>query len=117
MADFQKPCKRFIRVEGEKRMEKLTPSEVTEKLSTVPAWKLTDEKWIERKYRFRDYLNGIDFVQQVANLSEKSNHHPFISIDYKVVTIRISSWNAKGLTVLDFELAQKYDEFYQQVKK
>lgn len=98
-------------------MEKLNPSEVTEKLSTVPNWKLTDEKWIERKYRFRDYLNGIDFVQHVANLSEKANHHPFISIDYKVVTLRISSWNAKGLTSLDFELAQKYDEFYIQIKK
>lgn len=97
-------------------MGKLSPAEVTEKLTTVPNWKLTDEKWIERKYRFREYLNGIDFVQNVANLSEKVNHHPFISIDYKVVTIRISSWNAKGLTALDFELANKYDEFYLQIK-
>jgi 4a-hydroxytetrahydrobiopterin dehydratase len=93
-------------------MEKLLPSEVQEKLSSVPKWKLTDGKWIERKYRFRDYLKGIDFVQSVANLSEQVNHHPFISIDYKVVTLRISSWNAKGLTALDFELAAKYDEFY-----
>ncbi|MBY0147955.1 4a-hydroxytetrahydrobiopterin dehydratase [Neobacillus niacini] len=93
-------------------MEKLLPHEVQEKLSSVPKWKLTDEKWIERKYRFRDYLKGIDFVQSVATLSEQVNHHPFISIDYKVVTLRISSWNAKGLTALDFELAAKYDEFY-----
>ncbi len=97
-------------------MEKLTPSEVQEKLSPIPNWRLTDEKWIERKYRFRDYLKGIDFVQQVANLSEQVNHHPFISIDYKVVTIRISSWNARGLTALDFELALKYDEFFEQMK-
>lgn len=96
-------------------MEKLLPSEVQEKLSSVPNWKLTDEKWIERKYRFRDYLKGIDFVQSVANLSEQVNHHPFISIDYKVVTLQISSWNAKGLTALDFELAAKYDEFYLEV--
>ncbi len=101
---------------GVKTMEKLTPSEVQEKLSSVPDWRLTDEKWIERKYRFRDYLKGIDFVQSVANLSEQVNHHPFISIDYKVVTLRISSWNAKGLTTLDFDLATKYDEFYLQTK-
>lgn len=99
-----------------KIVEKLTPSEVQEKLSSVPDWRLTDEKWIERKYRFRDYLKGIDFVQSVANLSEQANHHPFISIDYKVVTLRISSWNAKGLTALDFELATKYDEVYLKVK-
>ncbi len=99
-----------------KIVEKLTPSEVQEKLSSVPDWRLTDEKWIERKFRFRDYLKGIDFVQSVANLSEQANHHPFISIDYKVVTLRISSWNAKGLTALDFELATKYDEVYLKVK-
>lgn len=98
-------------------MEKLMPSEVQEKLSSVPDWRLTDEKWIERKYRFRNYLKGIDFVQHVANLSENANHHPFISIDYKVVTLRISSWNARGLTALDFELATKYDEFYEQMKR
>jgi 4a-hydroxytetrahydrobiopterin dehydratase len=97
-------------------MEKLTPAEVQEKLSSVADWKLTDEKWIERKYRFRDFLQGIDFVHSVANLSEQVNHHPFISIDYKVVTLRISSWNAKGLTALDFELATKYDGFYLQMK-
>jgi 4a-hydroxytetrahydrobiopterin dehydratase len=101
---------------GEKRMEKLLPSEVQEKLSSVPDWRLTDEKWIERKYRFRDYLKGIEFVNLAANLSEQFNHHPFISIDYKVVTLRISSWNARGLTALDFELAVKYDEFYLQTK-
>jgi 4a-hydroxytetrahydrobiopterin dehydratase len=102
---------------GEKHLEKLTESEIQEKLLTVPKWKLTDEKWIERKYRFLDYLNGIDFVQQVANLSEKSNHHPFISIDYKVVTLKITSWNAKGLTALDFKLVNKYDELYVKIKK
>ncbi|SDN30252.1 4a-hydroxytetrahydrobiopterin dehydratase [Bacillus sp. OK048] len=96
-------------------MEKLTSSEVQEKLSSVPNWRLTDEKWIERKYRFRDYLKGVDFVLQVANLSEQVNHHPFISIDYKVVTVRISSWHARGLTVLDFDLARKYDEYYLQI--
>jgi 4a-hydroxytetrahydrobiopterin dehydratase len=99
-----------------KKLDKITPSEVQEKLSSVPDWRLADEKWIERKYRFRDYLKGIDFVQQIANLSEQVNHHPFISIDYKVVTVRISSWNARGLTALDFDLATKYDEFYLRLK-
>jgi 4a-hydroxytetrahydrobiopterin dehydratase len=98
-------------------MEKLTPMEVQEKLPIIPNWKLTDEKWIERKYRFLDYLNGIEFVHEVANLSEEANHHPFISIDYKLVTLRISSWNAKGLTALDFDLAAKYDALYLQIKK
>lgn len=98
-------------------MEKLSEQEIQEQLATVPKWKLSEEKWIERKYRFQEYLNGIEFVQMVANLSEKANHHPFISIDYKLVTLKITSWQAKGLTALDFDLAKKYDELFLQIKK
>jgi len=83
-------------------------------LQKMDGWKLTDERWIIKKYRFQEYLKGIQFVQKVAQLSEDANHHPFISIDYKLITIKISSWRAKGLTELDFELAKKYDEIFQE---
>jgi hypothetical protein len=46
----------------------------------------------------------------------RSKPHPFISIDYKLITVKISSWRAKGLTKLDFELAKKYDEVYEKMK-
>ena len=98
-------------------MDKLSEADVHEKLTDNPNWKLVDEKWIQRKYRFKDYLNGIEFVQNVAQLSEKMNHHPFISIDYKLISIKITSWRARGLTALDFTLAEKYDELYLQIKK
>ncbi|ALC82364.1 MULTISPECIES: 4a-hydroxytetrahydrobiopterin dehydratase [Bacillus] len=98
-------------------MKKLNESEIQEQLTKVAEWKLTDEKWIVRKYRFLEYLNGIEFVQGVADTSEKINHHPFISIDYKVVTLKLTSWQARGLTVLDFELANQFDELYIQMKR
>ncbi|WP_096199778.1 4a-hydroxytetrahydrobiopterin dehydratase [Bacillus sp. FJAT-45350] len=93
-------------------MEKLNEQEVEKLLGELEGWTLVDEKWIERKYRFQDYLAGIDFVQRVGQLSEEENHHPFISIDYKLVRIKLTSWNAKGLTELDFTLANKYNELY-----
>lgn len=98
-------------------MEKLSSKVIQDKLTENPNWKLIDEKWILRKYRFQDYLNGIEFVQNVAQLSEKMKHHPFISIDYKLISIKITSWRARGLTDLDFTLAEKYDELYLQIKK
>ena len=103
--------------EGEMNMDKLSEAVIQEKLAEHPDWKLVDGKWIQRKYRFKDYLNGIEFVQNVAQLSEKMNHHPFISIDYKLISIKITSWRARGLTALDFTLAEKYDELYLQIKK
>ncbi|WP_339160918.1 4a-hydroxytetrahydrobiopterin dehydratase [Siminovitchia sp. FSL H7-0308] len=98
-------------------MERLSQEEVAVKLQENKNWKLVDEKWITRKYRFRDYLKGIDFVNKVAQASEKAQHHPFISIDYKLVTLKISSWRARGLTTLDFEMADQYDQFYEECTK
>ncbi|WP_010676746.1 4a-hydroxytetrahydrobiopterin dehydratase [Bacillus timonensis] len=97
-------------------MEKLSESAIQDKLTENPNWKLIDGKWIIRKYRFQDYLNGIEFVQHVAQLSEKMNHHPFISIDYKLISIKMTSWRARGLTELDFTLAKRFDELYLQHK-
>ncbi len=97
-------------------MEKMSEQQIQERLSELKDWKLADEKWIVRKYRFRDYLQGISFVKKVAEESERVQHHPFISIEYKLITVKISSWRAKGLTDLDFKLAEYYDCLYSEMK-
>lgn len=93
-------------------MERLTEKEIEQALTENENWKRLDEKWIERKYRFREYLRGIEFVNRIAEASEEANHHPFISIDYKLISVKLSSWNARGLTELDFKLAKQYDDIY-----
>ncbi|MDX5475036.1 MAG: 4a-hydroxytetrahydrobiopterin dehydratase [Bacillaceae bacterium] len=98
-------------------MEKLTEEHVLILLDTTDNWKIVNEVWIEKKYRFKHYLTGIEFVRKVGELSEESNHHPFIAIDYKLVTLKLSSWHAKGLTELDFELARAFDQLYTNLKK
>ncbi|KJE26468.1 pterin-4-alpha-carbinolamine dehydratase [Geobacillus kaustophilus] len=96
---------------------RLTETEVQALLEEADGWKLADERWIVKKYRFQDYLQGIEFVRRIAVISENVNHHPFISIDYKLITVKLSSWRAKGLTKLDFELAKQYDDVYKQMKQ
>ncbi|ENQ3077847.1 4a-hydroxytetrahydrobiopterin dehydratase [Bacillus multifaciens] len=98
-------------------MQRLTNEEVQEELMKLNKWTIKDEKWIERKYMFSDYLKGVEFVSEAAKLSEERNHHPFILIQYKAVIITLSSWNAKGLTKLDFEMAKQFDEMFLQNEK
>jgi 4a-hydroxytetrahydrobiopterin dehydratase len=98
-------------------MSQLTDIQVHEKLEKLSDWKFEDKRWITKRYRFTDFLSGIRFVNRIAELSEEIQHHPFITIEYKVVTIKLTSWRAKGLTELDFDLAEKYDAFYEQLKK
>lgn len=93
-------------------MRRLGEQQIKDKLEQLNGWNLEEERWLVKKYRFKEFLDGIDFVNQIANLSEKEQHHPFISIDYKVTTLKLSSWQAKGLTELDFSLASQYDVIY-----
>ncbi|MDC3415116.1 4a-hydroxytetrahydrobiopterin dehydratase [Terrihalobacillus insolitus] len=98
-------------------MERLNEEQIEQALQKLSNWKRVDEKWIQRKYRFKNYLAGVRFVHDIANYSENIQHHPFISIDYKVVTVKLSSWQAKGLTDLDIEMAAHFDEVYENGEK
>lgn len=91
---------------------KLGNTDIDQKLAEVTGWTTDDHKWIVRKYRFASFMQGIEFVNKVARLAEAVNHHPMIAIDYKMVTLRLTSWHAGGLTDLDFESAAKFDQAY-----
>ena len=91
---------------------KLNPEEVSRKMTEVPEWSL-DEKTIVRRYKFASFPDAMAFVNQVAELAEERNHHPFISIDYRVVTLKLTSWHAGGLTEDDFNEALDCDRIYQ----
>lgn len=95
-------------------MKRLSLTEVDQAVAELDGWKL-DGKFIVKKYRFQEFLKGVTFVNKIAQLSEEQNHHPFIAIDYKMVTLRLTSWRAGGLTDLDVELAKKYDEIYEKI--
>lgn len=92
-------------------MEKLNEIEIERALAQLAEWK-REEKFISRRYRFSTFVQGIDFVNRVAEVAERRNHHPFLAIDYKVVSVRLTSWHAGGLTMLDFDEALEFDQLY-----
>jgi len=94
---------------------KLTEEQIAAKMEQAPDWKREDAKWISKRYRFKAFLTGIAFVNAVADIAERMNHHPLISIDYKTVTLRITSWNAGGLTDADFDSVAAYERAYAEV--
>ena len=60
---------------------------------------------ITKTFEFSSYLDGIDFVNEVANLSEQENHHPDITVGYCKVTISLTTHDAGSLTEKDYKLA------------
>ncbi|NIK80205.1 4a-hydroxytetrahydrobiopterin dehydratase [Paenibacillus castaneae] len=91
---------------------KLTEVQIEEHLNQTEGWKRENGKWIIKKYRFPSFPESIAFVNLVAQASEELNHHPFIAIDYKLVTLRMTTWHDGGLTELDFTAATAYDRAY-----
>ncbi|MFE5322541.1 4a-hydroxytetrahydrobiopterin dehydratase [Paenibacillus sp. NPDC056579] len=95
-------------------MTKLTEEELSRKLEDAEGWSREDGKWIVKSYRFAAYLDGIEFVRDIAGIAElELNHHPMIAIDYKLIKVRLTSWRAGGLTALDFEAAARFDEAFE----
>ena len=88
--------------------EKLTENEINERLKKVPGWVRQGDE-ISRLYTHAGFTAAIAFVNHVAELAEQMDHHPDILIQYKKVTLTLSTHSAGGLTDLDFILAQKID--------
>lgn len=60
---------------------------------------------ISRTVMLKDFVAAMGFVQSVALLAEKADHHPDIDIRWNRVTLTLSTHSAGGLTEKDFALA------------
>jgi len=89
-------------------MEKLTSAQIKTSLASVPDWKKKGDA-ITRTYQFKDFPAAIKFVNALAKLAEKANHHPDIDIRWNKVKLALSTHDAGGLTKKDFSLAKQFD--------
>jgi 4a-hydroxytetrahydrobiopterin dehydratase len=85
--------------------ERLSESEIAEKLQALPTW-TTDGQTLSCTYQFPNFVAAIAFVNQLVAPSEAAQHHPDLAIAYGRVTISLTTHDAGGLTNLDFDLAR-----------
>ena len=84
------------------------PEEIESLMKKIPEWDL-EEKEIVRVVEFDEFMEGIDFVDAVAEIAEESGHHPDIDIRWCTITLRLTTHDVGGLTESDFEVAKKID--------
>lgn len=89
-------------------MKKYTAETVVEKLSGMDGWDFHQDG-IEKKFVFRDFIQAMGFLNQLALYAEKANHHAEIFNVYNRVNIRLSTHDAGGVTDKDFQLAHQID--------
>lgn len=73
-------------------------------------WRVIDEHHLAKQYRFRDFREALDFVNQLGEIAESEGHHPDILLSWGAVRVSIYTHKVDGLTESDFVLAAKYDE-------
>jgi 4a-hydroxytetrahydrobiopterin dehydratase len=89
--------------------ETLNDDEIESRLKRL-AWEREDDE-IVREWRFDDFAEAIDFVNQVAETAEEANHHPDIWLHgWNKVKLSLTIHSAGGLTEKDFEMAAAFDK-------
>lgn len=64
---------------------------------------------LQKTYRFKDFVQALDFVNRVGALAQEQAHHPDIYLTWGRVALHIWTHKIKGLTESDFILAAKCD--------
>jgi 4a-hydroxytetrahydrobiopterin dehydratase len=91
-------------------MTLLGDAEIDERLARLDGWQRAPERSIVRELSFTDFAAAIAFVDRVAELAERANHHPDILLHaWNKVRLELSTHSQGGLTEADFKLAGEID--------
>jgi 4a-hydroxytetrahydrobiopterin dehydratase len=86
----------------------LEDEDLSSALKKCPEWEY-EKNAITRTFEFEEFMDGIDFVNSVADIADEAQHHPDIRINYTKVTLKLTTHDAGGVTEADVELAQRVD--------
>ena len=86
-------------------------------LEHVPEWELKEPAQGEpssvpvlaRRFRFKNFVEAMAFVNKVADVAEEEGHHPDIHISWNRVRIDLTTHAVHGLSDNDFIMAAKID--------
>jgi len=68
------------------RLPKLDSDEIQARLGTVSGWSLAGDRLV-KKYRLKDSVQALAFVNAVGQAAEAAQHHPDILIRYSLVKV------------------------------
>ena len=65
--------------------------------------------FLEKKFKFENFLESQNFVNLVGKISEEEGHHPDLSFGWGYAKVTITTHAIEGLSENDFILAAKID--------
>lgn len=102
-------------IEGRKDpVENFVPKdEMLDDLKTkyLPDWEMLNHKTLQATYVAQDHRQAEEFIEFINSESERMDHFTEVTQDVAEVTVKTTTSDVDGLTVLDFELAMIIDDY------
>lgn len=74
-------------------------------------WEISDDnKRLKRAFSFKNFYETMGFVNALAWIANKENHHPDLAVGYNYCHVTFMTHALKGLTHNDFICAAKTDD-------
>ena len=80
-------------------------------LTVLPRWTHADGT-LQATFAFADWWETIAFVNAIAWMVHRQDHHPDLDVRYDRCTVRWTTHSAGGVTVNDFICAARTDALY-----
>ena len=90
----------------------LTRTEIDALLKEVPGWSY-DGKVISKTYSFKNYYETMAFVNALAWIAHREDHHPDLAVGYNRCRVEFSTHSIGGISRNDFVCAARIERLLQ----
>lgn len=89
----------------------MPPAAIQAQLTVLPEWRHADGA-LRRGYAFADYYHTLAFVNAIAWVIHRQDHHPELTVTYNRVDVAFNTHSAQGISLNDFVCAARLDQVY-----
>jgi 4a-hydroxytetrahydrobiopterin dehydratase len=91
--------------------ERASDAQLHDALAVLGDWTVVNSDF-QREFRLADYHQTMAFVNAVAEIAHREDHHPELVVGYNRCTVRYNTHSVGGFSENDFICAAKVDEMY-----
>ena len=92
----------------------LSDSQIKEALTELPGWTIFNGK-LHKTFMFKDFSTLFEFMYEVADSSQKLNHHPNMTSTWNTLTIDYDTWSlGHVISNLDVKAAGNVERLYRE---
>ena len=90
----------------------LTHDRIVPLQDQLEGWLVEADKKLIKYFKFKNWVEAVDFVNRISPVAEAENHHPDLYVRWGEVRVYLWTHKINGLTESDFYMAAKIDRVF-----